>query len=226
MSLGKKLDFYVLKVGGIVLAVGLVAAGVGLYVAFYPNQYTDVGYAPKQPIAFSHKKHAGEMQISCFYCHSGAEKSPTAGVPSTQTCMNCHSVVKRDSPEVQKVIASWESNKPIEWVKVHKLSDFAHFKHNIHVKAGISCFTCHGKVEEMDVIKQEKPLNMGWCLDCHRQKMPLVPSGRVEDVLEKATKDEEFYKKIKEDLKHFKGVEWVKEHQRKKGSENCSSCHY
>lgn len=226
MRLGEKLDFYILKVGTIVLTIGLAAAGIGLYIALHSNQFTDAGYSPKQPIAYSHKLHAGDLKISCFYCHTNAEKSANASIPSTQTCMNCHSIVKRDSPEVQKIVESYDTNKPIEWIRVHKLADFAHFKHNIHIKAGISCFTCHGKVEEMEVIKQEKPLNMGWCLDCHRQKTSLAPSKRVEDVLEKATKDEEFYKKIKENLKHFKGVEWIKEHQRKEGSQDCSSCHY
>ena len=224
--LGKKLDFYVLKVGGVVVALGLVFAGIGLYVAFYSNQFTDVGYQPKQPIAFSHKLHAGELQISCFYCHSNAEKSANATVPATQTCMNCHSIVKRASPEVQKIVESYEKNKPIEWIRVHKLSDFVNFKHDVHIRAGISCYNCHGKVEEMDVVKQVKPLNMGWCLECHRQKTPLEPSFRAEDVISKATQDEEFHKKIMEHVKNFKGVPWVEEHQRKKGSQNCSSCHY
>ncbi|MBI4041765.1 MAG: cytochrome c3 family protein [Deltaproteobacteria bacterium] len=225
-TLGKKLDRLLIKV-----VVPLVIAGalVGLmlgYVVFYSNQFTDTGYRPQQPIAFSHRLHSGDLKISCFYCHSAAEKTATATVPPTQVCMNCHSVVKRDSPEIKKVIQSFEANKPIEWIRVHKLSDFVQFKHQVHIQAGVSCFECHGPVDQMDVIRQEKPLSMGWCLDCHRKKNILTQPSRLEDVIERASKDETFYEEIKGGLKKHQGTPWVQEHQRKKGSTNCSSCHY
>ncbi|MBI3019552.1 MAG: cytochrome c3 family protein [Deltaproteobacteria bacterium] len=224
--MGKKLDFYVLKIGGIVALTILIAIGTGLYLYLYPKEFIEVGYAPQQPIAYSHKLHAGDLQISCFYCHGNAEKLPSATIPPTQVCMNCHSIVKRGSPEVQKIVESYEKNKPIKWVRVHKLPDFVHFKHNVHVKAGISCFDCHGKIYEMEVVRQEKPLSMGWCLDCHRKETPLTQSPRVEDFFEKATKDELFYQKFKDNTKKYKGIHWVEEQERIGCSLNCSACHY
>lgn len=224
--LGKYLDFYLITVGKWVILGGAILALVGLYVAFFSNQFFDVGYAPKQPIAYSHKLHAGDMNISCFYCHGPAEKTANATIPATQICMNCHSTVKRNSPEVQKIVASYENNTPIEWIRVHKLADFVHFKHNVHIKAGVSCFDCHGKIYEMDVVRQEKPLNMGWCLDCHRKKLDLALSPRIEDAIEKSSKDEEFYKKLMEGKTPYKGVHWLEKHQLKMGPQHCSACHF
>ena len=225
-TLGKKLDFYVLKVGGIVVVILLLTTGIGLYLFLYPKEVTDVGYAPKQPIAYSHELHAGDLQISCFYCHGNAEKLAAATIPPTQVCMNCHLVVQRENPEVKKIIDSYTQNKPIEWVRVHKLPDYVHFKHNVHIKAGISCFDCHGKIYEMEVVRQEKPLSMGWCLDCHRKETPLTKSPRVEDFFEKAVQDKHLYEKFKNNMKQYKGIHWVEEHERIGCSLDCSACHY
>lgn len=127
------------------------------------------GYEPEQPIAFSHKVHAGDNQISCFYCHFGAEKSRHAGIPPTNVCMNCHTNIQKNSPEIAKVKKAITENKAIEWNKVHRLADFVYFNHSQHVKVGkIQCQTCHGAVESMTVMRQESPLTMGWCIDCHR----------------------------------------------------------
>jgi len=135
------------------------------------------GHAPEQPIPFSHKLHAGEMELDCQLCHTQSEKGRHSTVPSTNICMNCHSQVKRrsgateDSPHLAKLREHHESGKPIEWVKVHDMPDYVYFAHRPHVKtAGIDCETCHGPVEKMDKIKVGVPFNMGWCLDCHRQK--------------------------------------------------------
>ena len=125
-------------------------------------------YAPTQPIPFSHKLHAGQNSIPCMYCHVGVETSKHATVPSANVCMNCHSVVKTDSPYIKQVREAFQNNKPIEWVKVHDLPDFVNFTHKRHVAKGISCETCHGDVKNKEKINQEKPLTMGWCLDCHR----------------------------------------------------------
>lgn len=127
------------------------------------------GYAPKQPIAFSHKIHAGEYEIACQYCHTGVEIGKSANIPSVNICMNCHSAIKTDSPEIQKLYAAQESGEPIEWVRIHNLPDLAYFNHSQHVKVGgIECQTCHGEIQEMEIVKQHAPLTMGWCIDCHR----------------------------------------------------------
>jgi cytochrome c2 len=138
------------------------------------------GYAPKQPIAFSHKLHAGAYEIDCKYCHTGVTKGKSATIPSVNICMNCHNAVKTESPQIQKLwaAADWQpetktygpNQKPIEWVRIHNLPDLAYFNHAQHVVVGgIECQTCHGPVEEMEVVQQYSLLTMGWCIDCHRK---------------------------------------------------------
>ncbi len=128
------------------------------------------GYTPTQPIAFSHKLHAGQYEIDCQYCHTGVRKSKNANIPSPNICMNCHSAIKTESPEIQKIYAAFEENRPIEWVRVHNLPDLAYFNHSQHVEVGnIECQTCHGQIQEMEVVGQAELLTMGWCIDCHRQ---------------------------------------------------------
>jgi len=128
------------------------------------------GYQPTQPIAFSHEVHAGVNEIDCNYCHTGVRKSKNANIPSPNICMNCHSAIKTESPEIQKIYAAVENNQPIEWVRIHNLPDLAYFNHSQHVKVGeIECQTCHGPIEEMDVVYQYAPLTMGWCINCHRE---------------------------------------------------------
>lgn len=138
------------------------------------------GYAPKQPIAFSHKLHAGAYEIDCKYCHTGVMKGKSATIPSVNICMNCHRAVKTESPQIQKIwaAADWNAEtltfgpnqRPIEWVRIHNLPDLAYFNHSQHVNvAGVECQTCHGPIQEMDVVKQYSLLTMGWCIDCHRK---------------------------------------------------------
>jgi mono/diheme cytochrome c family protein len=132
------------------------------------------GYAPKQPIAFSHKIHAGQYEIDCKYCHVGATKGKNATIPSVNICMNCHNQIKQGSltgeGEISKIVAAYENNKPIEWVRIHNLPDLAYFNHAQHVNVGnVECQTCHGPVETMDVVRQHSLLTMGWCIDCHRK---------------------------------------------------------
>lgn len=148
------------------LVIALAAKNVidGLYTVGVQQ-----GYAPKQPIAFSHKLHAGEYEIACQYCHTGVEIGKSANIPSVNICMNCHNFIKTDSPEIQKLSAAQESGEPIEWVRIHNLPDLAYFNHSQHVKVGgVECQTCHGEIQEMAVVKQHAPLTMGWCIDCHR----------------------------------------------------------
>ncbi len=138
------------------------------------------GYQPKQPIAFSHKLHAGAYEINCKYCHTGVMKGKQANIPSPNICMNCHSQIKQESPEIQKIYAAigydvktasyTGKQKPIEWVRIHNLPDLAYFNHSQHVNVGgIECQTCHGPIEEMEQVKQYSLLTMGWCIDCHRK---------------------------------------------------------
>lgn len=148
------------------------------------------GYEPAQPISFSHRLHAGELQVSCLYCHSGATRSRHAGIPAANVCMNCHRFVtaslgsiraeeelaqkeKRGprrvvSPELQKLYGAIQQQRPIAWTKIHTLPDFAYFDHRPHVNAGVACQKCHGPVETMERVRQVENLTMGWCVNCHR----------------------------------------------------------
>lgn len=142
----------------------------------------NTGYAPEQPIPFSHRLHAGDVKIPCLYCHTGADRSRHATVPSTDTCMNCHSVVKTESPHIQAIKKSFDAQQPIEWIKVHDLPDHVAFNHQRHLlfhlrKAGekeIKCEECHGKVDTMERVTQVKTLMMGVCVDCHRERKVAV----------------------------------------------------
>jgi hypothetical protein len=147
----------------------LAALGGGIATLMYPSA-SNQGYAPEQPIPFSHKLHAGQYKVACTYCHSGVEKSKHATVPSLNVCMNCHSVVKTDSPHIKKIRESFAAGKPVEWVRVHELPDFVYFPHKRHVAKGVACQTCHGEVQTMDKVYQATPMNMGWCMECHRGK--------------------------------------------------------
>src|SRR3954464_3604139 len=132
----------------------------------------NVGYMPTQPVPYSHKLHVGELGLDCRYCHASVEVSAVANVPPTQTCMNCHRLVKKDSAVLAPIRASAASGRPMRWIRVHKLPDYAYFAHNAHVAGGIGCVTCHGRIDEMETVTQMKPLSMSWCLDCHRNPGP------------------------------------------------------
>lgn len=152
-------------VAGCVLSAILIVSG--LYYYGHPL-YTRVGYAPVQPVRFSHEQHAGRLGMSCLYCHTGVELSPTSKIPPTQTCMNCHQAIKATSEQLEAVRVSWSSGAAIPWERVHRTPDYVYFNHAVHVRRGIGCVSCHGKVNEMPVVVHDKPLSMGWCLDCHR----------------------------------------------------------
>jgi len=159
----------------LVTALGVVVGGAavtfGIWYYFSPKNL-QVGYAPKQPIPYSHKLHVGELGLDCRYCHANVEQSYEAQVPPTQTCMGCHSVVRKDSPRLERLRDSWSSNEPVHWVRVHKIADHAYFDHSVHVAVGVGCVTCHGRIDQMDVVRQDQPLSMSWCLDCHRNPEP------------------------------------------------------
>ncbi|WP_136924598.1 cytochrome c3 family protein [Polyangium aurulentum] len=157
-------------VGLVLLPLGTAAAG-GLWY-YGTNKHVEVGYTPTQPVDYSHKLHAGDLGIDCRYCHTAVDKSANATVPPTETCMNCHSKVKTDSPKLLPVRESYASGNPIPWVRVHNLPDYAYFNHQVHVTAAVGCQSCHGRVDQMIKVSQVEPLSMGWCLDCHRNPEP------------------------------------------------------
>jgi hypothetical protein len=157
------------------LLAGVVVGGalVTLVVWYYFSpEYTDVGYRPEQPVFYSHALHAGELGLDCRYCHAGVEVSTVASVPPTSVCMNCHRLVGRDLPAVQPLLESAAEGRPLRWVRVHDLPDYAYFDHALHLRAGVGCSSCHGDVRAMEVVTQVEPLSMGWCLECHRDPAP------------------------------------------------------
>ncbi|MCB2204542.1 cytochrome c family protein [bacterium] len=170
-----KLPGRIILSGGVLVI--LVVVGIWYY---WSPWYTDVGYQPLQPIPYSHKFHVGELGMDCRYCHTGVEVSPVAMVPPTQTCMNCHAMVKTDSPKLAPLRESWEKGTPLRWVRIHKVPDYAYFDHSAHVSVGVGCESCHGNIAEMEEVRQEKPLSMGWCLECHRNPDPHLRP--VEDI--------------------------------------------
>ena len=166
-------------------------------------EFTRVGYAPEQPVPFSHELHTGSLGMSCIYCHSNVEQSPHATVPDTQVCMNCHRTVKAASPLLSEVRASFDKGFPVEWKRVHRLPDYAFFNHALHVNRGVGCVSCHGQVNEMRVIEHEKPLSMSWCLSCHRHpESHLRPAAEATNLFWKppATGQKEFGFTLKEQL--------------------------
>jgi Cytochrome c7 and related cytochrome c len=130
---------------------------------------TQVGVVRSQPIPFSHKHHVSGLGIDCRYCHGSVEQSAFAGMPSTKTCMTCHSQIWTNAEMLEPVRASYATDRSIEWTRVHDLPDFVYFNHSIHVNKGVGCTTCHGQVDRMPLMWQEQSLQMAWCVDCHRQ---------------------------------------------------------
>ncbi len=176
------------------------------------------GYSPDQPVWFSHKVHAGQNKIDCLYCHHTATESKSAGIPGTHVCMNCHNVVKTGkitgTEEIAKVIDSWNTGKPIEWVRVHNLPDHVFFSHAQHVNAGKrECQECHGPVEEMDRIVQVGNLSMGWCIHCHRNTpVQFSENGFYQEYIR-------FHEEMKEGKRTYVTVDDI-------GGNNCQTCHY
>jgi hypothetical protein len=199
-----------LSLGGVLLVTTFV-----IWYWFTPKNF-DVGYMPEQPIPYSHRLHAGELGIDCRYCHTQVDKGAHATIPPTQTCMNCHDQIKTDSPHIKKIKESFESDTPIEWVKVHVLPDYAYFDHSRHVNSGVSCVSCHGRVDKMDVVRQVESLSMSWCLECHRSpEKSIRPKDKVTDLSWKPGQGEDALSI---------GRELVKKYHIKP-REDCSTCH-
>ncbi|MBM3400662.1 MAG: c-type cytochrome [Bacteroidetes bacterium] len=228
----------------------VILGGIG-FAWSYKFGITEVGvqkgYAPKQPIAFSHKLHAGEMKLDCKYCHIGVEESKSATIPSINICMNCHKGVQKAStaegdgisPEIAKIYKALDYNpdaknaaeafgtdpKPIRWVRIHNLPDHAYFNHSQHVKvAGLACQTCHGPVEKMEVVQQWSSLQMGWCIDCHRNAgIDAANNNYYAALHEKAAKD---LKNNKNKSQYFGPDGKVKITPAMNGGLECAKCHY
>lgn len=217
--INQKTDFRkVLKSDGFIFIVTVIVVALvgktvidGLY-----SIGVQEGYAPSQPIAYSHQLHAGEYEIPCQYCHTGVEIGKSANIPSANICMNCHTYIHNVggkegvSPEIAKIHNAVNTNTPIEWVRVHNLPDLAYFNHSQHVKVGgVECQTCHGPIEEMEVVGQHTSLTMGWCIDCHRKT----------DVI---TQGNEYYDKLVQLHSSSKDALKVKDI----GGMECAKCHY
>ena len=205
-----------MMVVGVMLMGSAVGGGVWYY---FSPKYTRVGYQPVQPVAFSHAIHAGQLAIDCRHCHSDVENSWYSNVPATATCINCHGPTKGnilgDDPKLAMVRESAATGEPIPWVQVHKVPDYVYFNHSVHVNRGISCVHCHGRIDEMDEVRHDKPLSMTFCLDCHRNPGPnLRPKDKVTDLAWNP------HDNLRPDW--FEGAvkDW-----KINASQNCSTCH-
>jgi hypothetical protein len=146
----------------------LVLTGAGVWAVWWSPYMTRQAIALDQPVPFSHEHHTSGLGIDCRYCHTTVEFSSMAGLPPTETCMTCHSQVWTEAPVLQPVRESWVSGKPLRWNRVHDTPDFVFFNHGIHVQKGIGCSTCHGRVDQMPLVRQEHTLWMKWCIECHK----------------------------------------------------------
>ena len=206
----------------VIIAVLLVGSAVTAGCWYYfTNKYTNVGYMPVQPVAFSHNIHAGQLGMDCRYCHNAVEKSWYSNIPASSVCMNCHSVVLKDDPKLALVRESYQTGKPIPWVQIHKLPDYAYFNHSVHVNRGVSCVECHGSINKMDEVYQSKPLSMAFCLDCHRNPAAhLRPPDKITDLDWKWSNDP-----LKAaELQKVNGEKFVHD-WRVESMQNCSACH-
>lgn len=157
--------------------------GAVVYIVARSSYATGQGVPPEQPVPFSHAHHSGGDGIDCRYCHQSAEYSAVAGVPPTETCVNCHKQIWLNSPNLEPVRESARTGQPIEWIRVHDLPDFVYFNHSIHIKKGVGCSTCHGEVNRMQLTWQVAPLNMTWCLECHgAPERFLRPASEIYDM--------------------------------------------
>ena len=202
------------------LALGVILAGGAFYAytqiarsSYLTNQYLE----RPQPVQFSHRHHVGDDGIDCRYCHTSVESGASAGIPPTQTCMNCHNQLWADSPYLEPVKASFRDNKPIEWERVHDLPEYAYFNHSIHVAKGVGCSTCHGQIDNMASVYQENSLQMEWCISCHRQPENFIrPKSEIYNM---SWKDSNLTTTEREELKVDYKI------RSKELLTSCSTCH-
>lgn len=203
---------------GLVLVGGAVTAGVTYY---FTPKYSRVGYEPIQPVPFSHAVHAGQLGMDCRYCHITVEKSWFSNIPSASTCMNCHNQVLKDDPRLALVRDSATNGVPIHWVQIHRLPDYVYFNHSVHVRRGISCVECHGRVDQMDEVLHAKPLTMLFCLNCHRDPAAFIrPESKVTDLGWQWNTNAD----VAAEMQATNGVKFVHD-WRVQSLDNCSACH-
>ncbi len=200
-----------------------------LFAAIHPD-IVNVGHQPKQPVPFSHKLHAGQLKLDCRYCHNTVERAGHAAIPPAATCGNCHGanrvtggeagmtgrdlgVVHPDSTLLTPIRNSLETGDPVLWERVHDLPDFVYFNHSAHINKGVSCVSCHGRVDTMEVVTQVKSLSMKWCLDCHRNPTPHIRDPNLVTQLDLEIEDPQAY-----------GEEWAKKNEIDTDI-SCSTCH-
>lgn len=208
----------------LMILVGLVLVGGGLIAGawyYLTPKYSRVGYKPIQPVAFSHATHAGQLGMDCRYCHDDVDKSWYSNIPTSSTCMNCHNQVLKDDPRLALVRDSAATGKPIPWIQVHRLPEYAYFNHSVHINRGVSCVECHGRIDTMEEVYHAQPLSMTFCLDCHRNPAAKVrPLDKVTDLgwkwSENADENAKQQKAYGEKIVHDWKIESL---------ENCSACH-
>jgi cytochrome c7-like protein len=202
----------------IVAVIGLIAVLGGVVAMLHLSGYnTNQGMFVEQPIQFSHAHHVGGEGIDCRYCHTSVEESAFANIPPTKTCMNCHSQIWTNAPILEPVRASFRDNKPLHWTRVHDLPDFVYFNHSIHVRKGVGCATCHGRVDKMPLMYQEASLQMNWCVNCHRNPAQYIrPREEVYNMAwERPANDPDLGKRLVQEYK-IASVEQLT---------SCSTCH-
>lgn len=214
---------FTLIAAGLAISVGGYLATC-LFAAIHPD-IVNVGHQPKQPVPFSHKLHAGQLKLDCRYCHNTVEKAGHAAIPPTATCGNCHGgsrttmgerdlgIIHPTSSLLEPIRVSLEDSEPVEWERVHDLPDFVYFNHSVHINRGVSCVSCHGRIDKMEVVQQVEPLSMKWCLDCHRN-----PAEHIRDPALVTQLDLEIEDPV------ANGEAWMKK-LGVKPNINCSTCH-
>lgn len=220
--------FTLMAIGGGLLLGGYLATC--LFAGIHPR-IINVGHQPKQPVPYSHKLHVGQLKLDCRYCHNTVDQAGHAAIPPTATCGNCHGgertkqgatlgIVHADSPLLEPVRESLEDNVPIMWQRVHDLPDFVYFNHAAHVARGVSCVSCHGRIDKMEVVTQVEPLSMKWCLDCHRNPEPNIRDPKFVTQLDFKPTDEEGNEI---DVTEY-GKEWAEKLDINPNT-SCSTCH-
>ena len=235
MRTGKKDRRYKIRIATAVLWVFFLCTGIYLG---YDYSIKNVGFSPNQPVAFSNKKHSGDFEMKCLFCHHDAEKSSFSSIPTTKSCMICHLALKNQSELMKLVNYSFDNNIPIKYTRVNILPDFTHFNHSRHIRAQIDCSSCHGEVEKMDSVRQEKALTMSWCLACHREpEKNIIFARNISGILTLSGKSgnsiEPEIDVVQPSFGMWEGKilpnkfkDFLIPKKPVKGPETCSSCHY
>ncbi len=205
----------------------------------YSRMNSDISYSPEQVVAFSHKVHSGDYQIKCLFCHTQAESKSFSPIPTTRTCMVCHVALRSESEAIKPLADSYDTGRPLHWIRIYKLPEYAKFNHDIHLAANIDCSSCHGNVEKMEKTKHKRDFTMSWCIDCHRKPIEnIIPSREISGIFVQPSNQfqslvqAQFHPKTKpaygayinEQVFNKYGIKSAKQPDR--GPENCSACHY